>query len=297
MSTLIEQAFALEDLEERPPNVSTDGIDTIHVLLSDLHTGSNHALFLDRHWEGGEQRHHYPNSEQMRMREHFDRWAESVRAMRQGKRVKLIVNGDAVDGRHHTATDIYTTNPREMAEIHIEIMEGFQKAIDWNRGDTIYYTRGTEVHTDEWEEFIGKHLNAVTDPRGYYVWDLLKMETNGVSAWAVHHGPGAGKGMNEGNSPRNWLRDIYADSLKDETRPPDIVYTGHVHNPTYSAYIYRRKMEFRAIHGVILPSWQSKTRFAWKVAPVSKNRIGGVTHEIKADGTICVPKFCVMETE
>lgn len=53
-------------------------------------------------------------------------------------------------------------------------------------------------------------------------------------------------------------------------------------------------MAFKIIHGVILPSWQQKTRYAWQAAPVARNKIGGVYQEIKADGTICNPVFSVM---
>ena len=50
------------------------------------------------------------------------------------------------------------------------------------------------------------------------------------------------------------------------------------------------------MHGIILPSWQSKTEFAHMKAAVSVNKIGGVMQEIKADGFIGVPVFSVMDT-
>jgi hypothetical protein len=48
------------------------------------------------------------------------------------------------------------------------------------------------------------------------------------------------------------------------------------------------------MHGVILPSWQLKTAYAWMRAPVQKNKAGGIMQEIKADGTICIPRFSIM---
>jgi hypothetical protein len=112
----------------------------------------------------------------------------------------------------------------------------------------------------------------------------------------VHHGPSRGKGANEGNPVINWLKNIYYDALKDGSQTPDIIYTGHVHDPTYASWAWRgQNFTWHQMHGVILPSWQMKTTYAWMKAPVSKNRIGGVYQEIKADGTIAIPKFCVMD--
>jgi hypothetical protein len=87
------------------------------------------------------------------------------------------------------------------------------------------------------------------------------------------------------------------EAVKDGTDIPDIVYSGHVHDPTFAAYEYRNKMEFKMIYGIILPCWQLKTAYGYQVAAVAKNKIGGVYHEIKADGVICIPKFSVMETQ
>jgi hypothetical protein len=142
------------------------------------------------------------------------------------------------------------------------------------------------------EEYIGRETGAI--PNGsFYCHDLLKLETNGVLSWFLHHGMRAGKGANEGNSMRTWLRDIYFVSLKHGTRPPDVVYTAHYHSPSYNNYIYNDRMRFGAMHGAVTPSWQRKTRFAEMVAGASANFIGGVLHEIKADGTITVPRFVV----
>jgi hypothetical protein len=279
--------------QESEAILSAKSIDTIQAVLSDTHSGSNYALFLGRNWSGSDKNTHYPKSDQIKIREQFIKYAEQVKQARKGKRLRLIHNGDALDGDHHHSGDVCTTNALEQADIHIEIMQEFQKLIGWQRGDEIYYTRGTKVHVEQFENYIGREMNAI--PCGdFFVHDFLELQTNGVSSWFVHHGPTAGAGGNEGNGIRNWLRNIQIDSMKDGDKCPDIVYTGHVHNPSYSSYVYRNGMTFKTMHGIITPSWQSKTTYAWMRAPVSKNKIGGVIHEIKADGTICVPQFSVM---
>jgi hypothetical protein len=211
--------------------------------------------------------------------------------------VELIHNGDAIDGDHHNSGDVCTLNTTEQADIHIGIMNYFQKKINWQAGDKLYYTRGTHIHVTDREDYIGNEMNAVMDG-DLYAWEVLRLETNNTLSWFYHHGPSKGSGANRGNSLRNWLRHIYFDALEDGRRYPNVVYTGHVHNPDFSTYEARSTdFKFDVMQAVILPSWQMKTTYAYEKVPTARNRIGGVIHEIKADGTITVPRFVVMDTE
>jgi len=269
--------------------------DIMRVVMSDMHSGSNYALFLGREWHG-QKTSHIPRSGQKKIRECFEKFCDEVATKRGDKKIELIHNGDAIDGDHHHSGDVCTQSPLEQADIHIELMNEFQRRIGWRRGDELYYTRGTQTHVNEKEHYIGRELNAVPDG-DFFVWESLELNTNGILSLFVHHGPTRGKGANEGNPMKSWLKNIYYDALNDKRRAPDIIYTGHVHDPTYNTHVYREGMEFKTMHGVILPSWQMKTTYAYKVAPVQKNKIGGVYHDIKADGTITTPQFCVMDTE
>lgn len=269
--------------------------DILRVVVSDFHSGSNFALFLNRHWHG-RKTSHLPRSLQLKIRECFEKFANEVRKARKNKFIELVHNGDAIDGDHHHSGDVCTVNELEQADIHIELMNELQKRIDWQRGDKLYYTKGTPTHVKEYEEYIARELNAVPDG-DYYAHNLLKLDTNGTHSWFVHHGKSRGEGANEGNGIRNWLKSIYFDAIKDERKIPDIIYTGHVHDPTYSTYIYRERMNFKTMHGIILPSWQAKTEYAHMRAPVNRNKIGGLTQTIYADGTIGTPYFSILETE
>jgi len=269
--------------------------DTIQVVISDTHSGSNFALFLGKQWQG-QYTSHVPSAAQVEIRKHFIRFAKEVAEARTGKAVRLIINGDSIDGNHHQSGDVCTLDETEQADIHIELMNEFETLIDWQAGDEIYYTKGTQSHTHNQENYIGREMNAVMCG-DFYSWDFLPIETNGVLSWFVHHGPGAGMGANEGNTMRNWMKSIQLDASKDGKRPPDILYTGHVHQPTYSSFVYRIGMIFKTIHGIILPSWQNKTRYAYMRSPVSVNKVGGVYQVITADGVIGVPRFCIMGYE
>jgi hypothetical protein len=270
-------------------------MDVLRVVVSDFHSGSNFALFLPTQWQGRKTAVIHPRSVQKKIREHFEAFGATVKQLRKGRRVELIHDGDAIDGDHHHSGDVCTQNELEQADIHIALMSEFQKRIGWQRGDKLYYTKGTPVHVKDMEDYIARELNAVQDEENY-AFDFLTLKTNNTLSWFVHHGKRRGEGANEGNPVRNWLKGIYFDALKDGLHVPDIVYTGHVHDPTWACYEYRNKWEFKLMHGVILPAWQAKTEFAYMAAPVSKNKIGGVTQVITESGDICIPKFHIMMT-
>ena len=270
--------------------------DILRVVISDMHSGSNYALFLDHDWQGRHTSIIRPKSQQKKIREQFVKFTEQIKIARKDRTIELIHNGDAIDGDHHHSGDVCTLDTTEQANIHIELMQEFQKRIEWQAGDKLYYTIGTRIHTGEQENEIAKQLNAEM-AGDFHSWEFLELNTFGVLSWFVHHGPAAGDGANEGNIMRNWLKKIYFDALKDERRPPDVVYSGHVHVPTYSTYIYRQKMNFKTMHGIITPSFQMKTKYALQKVPTNRNKIGGVMQIITKDGLIGNPFFSVVDTQ
>lgn len=269
--------------------------DALVVDISDMHSGSNYALFLGREWHGSKGNSHIPTSLQVKIRKQWEEYGAQVRTARKGRTVKLVHNGDAIDGDHHQSGDVCTLNQLDQADIHCELMAEFQNMIGWQAGDELYYTRGTQSHVNELENYIGREMNAVMCG-DFWVHDLLKLDVNGKRLWFVHHGPGRGQGPNEGNSVRNWLKNIRHDALYDGSEHPDILFTGHTHDPVYNTYVYRDGMNFKMMHGIISPSWQAKTTYAWMRAPVQKNKIGGVYLPITKDGEIGLPRFSVMVT-
>lgn len=266
--------------------------DTLVTCLSDMHSGSSTALFphfkklQNGFWQFKNTRY-VPSGRQCDIFTHFEKSADSVAGLRKGKRLLIVHDGDAIDGVHHNTNQLATYNPDEQVEVHTWLMQYFMKRTkyDHSKGDLLYYISGTETHTRDYEDAIAEELNA-EKPSSAKLWDFLPLEVNGRLLWILHHGAGAGKSYLEGDALRNWLKRIYWQCVKDKIRPPDVVITGHVHVPTYSTYV----QDYHTIHGIILPSWQAKTRYAYMVAPVDVNKIGLHTLEIKADGVIVVHK-------
>lgn len=97
---------------------------------------------------------------------------------------------------------------------------------------------------------------------------------------------------------RNWLKEIYWSCLANHTTPPDMVVTSHTHDSTYNAYIQDRPDGGSdVIHGLILPSWQGKTRFANGILPFAVNRIGLAYFIVSSGGAISTPRRLLMATD
>jgi len=270
--------------------------ETLMVLLSDMHSGNNHALFVDRVWEGKNGNNHAPTGEQVDIHAQFVKFANVVLEKRKGRRVILVHDGDAIEGTHHNNVDVCTRDTTEQADIHIELINKFQKSIGWRAGDQLYYVKGTETHTNDVEYDIAEELNAQRGPDGSPAFDHLELWVNGAPMWFVHHGPSSNDAINEGNTLRNWLKSIYWGAKKSGKIPPAVFASGHVHQPTYNTFVTNEDYRYSTMHGIILPSWQAKTRYAYKRAAIARNIIGGASFVVQASGLIEPPEFCVMET-
>lgn len=262
--------------------------DVLITVLSDTHSGGTTALFPNYKMEFGKDknRNHTPNSKQLKMYDLFLRAAQYAKANKTGKMV-LVHNGDAIEGIHHQSIEIVSPVWDDHVEIHKELIGTFLQKSGFarNKGDRLYYTIGTESHTANKEEKIADELNADG------IFQHVEIDVNGRLVWFLHHGPAKSKGANEGNTLRNFLKDIYWSCKKNNVRPPDVVFTGHTHTPCYNTYVF----DFHTIHGIICPSFQSKTRYAYGVAPVERNEIGASFLKITADGLITTP-FILKET-
>lgn len=275
--------------------------DVLIVSLSDMHSGSSRALFPNRTMQFVEsQTNHTPTPSQQEIYNHWKACLETVKAKRKGKTLFIVHNGDATENQHHNSIQVIG-GIKEHAEIHLELMREMLKAVGFSKkeGDRLYYVEGTESHTLTVENFIGKELGAEIaysvgkgeDKKEHYAFPELRLDVNGKWIWYTHHGGSAGDGASEGDAYRNWLKRIYFNNLKGNKKQPDMVISAHVHKPIYTNYT----QDWHIIHGMILPSWQLKTRYAYRAAPFQRNDIGLAMTEVTAEGDIRIEKPLVLE--
>lgn len=273
--------------------------DTLLIPLSDMHSGGSTALFPGYHilkdgvWKF-KNTHHRPTAKQTKMYEHFIRSAEYIREIRRDRRLIVVVNGDAIEGVHHNTVQVVTNNEQEQQLVHVFLMNQFLDKIGFNKnkGDLLYYVAGTEDHTGDSEDFIATELGAELPPfaEGSSTFDFLPLEVNGKLVWFMHQGPVPGRGINLGDSVRLWLRHRYFELLEEGKRVPDLVAAGHYHIPVYNTFV----RNYFTMHGMILPSFQMKTRYANRRYASEPERVGVTPIEIFANGLINVQEPYLM---
>jgi hypothetical protein len=274
--------------------------DALLVVLSDMHTGGSTALFPRNGYqiEGAEGNFIKANDRQVEIHHTWTRFAAEVAVTRKGRRMIVINLGDAVDGIHHNSLQECLFNIKDQCAAHVALMDEFKKKTGFTKGDELYYVRGTEVHVGETENEMAEELGAAKAESGLYVNEILTLNINGLNVIFLHHGKGRGNGVNEGNALRNYLRDTRDARRKDGLPKVDVMVSGHTHGHLYSNHVEREPGgNYHIFHGIICPSWQAKTRFAYAKVPAAVNSIGGLYVKIGADGTFGLPKFVVQVTK
>lgn len=281
-------------------------IDTDFLLSADYHTGSTMALFpavrlvngryMPVDQTGGfflkNNNNFYPDSNQTKIFNHFERSLDLFKSWRKGERLVFIVDGDAIDGDHHGTHQLITHIRDEQKQIHVDMMNYFKKRIAFKDGkDKLYYLEGTESHTLEDEVKIAQSLNAEFYSINEQLSPFIEMYINGTLIWIYHHGMKAGRLPSKGNALRNELKRIYLECLEAGKKCPDVVITAHTHDPDYQTYM----SNWKEVHGIILPSQQMKTRYVNGVAPTSVNRIGLQFMHVSKNGNIEIPKPYLLE--
>lgn len=272
--------------------------DTLLAVLSDMHTGSSTALFPRNGFVNSQENLVKPNRKQIEIYRTFIRYAGEVAVARKGKRLIVVNLGDAIDGFHHGSMQESLFQEKDQGEAHVELMGEFLDRVGFGSDDELHYVQGTETHVKDSENDLAKELGAVKVSQKQYVSDVLTLDINGFVSVFAHHGKQRGSGQNEGNALRNFLRDIRSDREKDGFPRIDALWSGHTHGHTYANHVARtRDGQFHIMHGIILPSWQAKTRYAYGKVPLVINSVGGAFVKIGADGTFGVPRFVVQSTE
>ena len=271
-----------------------EGEDTLIVGLSDLHSGGTTALFPNREWWFDAEHNHNPTRLQQEIHEHWIHCAALTRRARRGRRMVVLHLGDAVEGFHHNTTQVATGHKSKQAKVHEHLMREYLDGagFDPGAGDALVYVRGTEIHVGDVEHSIAANLGAELA----YAPDVVDLRVNGRLIWLTHHGAGAGEGDTEGDSFRNWLKRTFWTCVKRKRPIPDMVVIGHRHRAMYTTYTQRIEDRFHTIRGVILPSWQAKTRYALGKVPLQVNEIGAGFINVLPDGTFREPYFSLMET-
>jgi len=232
------------------------------VMVADLHCGDQLGLCpakgarLDH---GGK---YTPNSIQQKMADLWEIfWYHWVPTVTRGEPFAVAIVGDLIEGRHHSAVHQITNNLAKQADIAYELISPIRDLCDGN----LYIIRGTEAHTGpsgEQEEALAKKLHAIPNEFGQHArYELWKKVGNGL-AHLMHHIGSTSSQAYEATAVHKEMTEEFLEAARWGETPPDVVVRAHRH----------RFIEVRVatdnVYGVsmVLPGWQAKTPFTFKVA-------------------------------
>jgi len=242
------------------------------IVISDLHCGCQMALCppkvkLDT---GGKyEASHY----QMKIWECWQSfWNEWVPRVTRDEPYCVVLNGDALDGRHHNAVTQISQNLADQHNIAMEILGPITEKCNGK----LYFIRGTEAHVGpaaENEERLARELKTVTDENGNYSRFELYLDLGGCLAHFNHHIGTTGSMHYESTALMKEYTEFCADSARWARKLPDIVIRSHRH----------RKAEIKVPshrgEGICFTTagWQLRTPFVYRIpgGRITTPMIGG----------------------
>jgi len=187
-------------------------------------------------------------------------WNEWVPQVTRGESYAVVLNGDAIDGRHHKAVTQVSHNLTDQARIAKAILKPVIEACKGR----YYHIRGTEAHvgpSGETEERLAEELNAIPDKEGRYArWELW-IEVGVGLVHITHHIGTAGSLAYESSAIQKEIEQAFVESARWNNRPPDVVVRSHRHRNI--------ETRFQTSHGFgtscTTAGWQAKTPFVYKI--------------------------------
>lgn len=256
----------------------------VWAIVSDMHCGSTlglcppHGIDLD---DGGV---YIPSKEQEKLWQCWlDYWMLVAGSVKPGDKLRVILNGDAVDGDHHHTSQIVSKN---LAVTQHEIAMGTLQPMRDLKPDSIFLIRGTEAHVGasaQFEERIGKDIGAVRCPQnGTYSWWHLQAESQGILIDAAHHGRIGTRPWTKLTGLSTLVAEIMQAAVTQKVRVPNLAVRSHFHQWGDTADNYECRL-------IQLAGWQLTTAFIHRIAAGSMPHIGGLI-VVCEDGKMQVEK-------
>jgi hypothetical protein len=199
------------------------------------------------------------------------------------KKIRVVINGDAIDGNHHNAVDLIPN-----VETQRKACEELLKPIR-EKYDSLIMVRGTEVHGGKSEqdtEAIGKTLEAERDPdTGNYSWYQYWSECEGSIFQFAHHIGTTSSAAYETSAPMRELVSGLVESAQWGQRMPDVMVRSHRHRYTKVMIPATGNKEV-ALY--VTPAWQLRTPHVERIDRMRLPHIGGLVF-ICEDG-LCTDK-------
>lgn len=244
------------------------------IAISDLHGGCQFGLCppAGALIEGGGR--YFPSPIQLKLWGYWlIFWSDWVPMVTRGEPYDLVINGDSMDGNHHSSTHQITHNPSDQAKIAYEVLSPVVE-----KARKLYMVKGTETHvgaSGEAEERLAERLGAVPDEHGQYArYDLWKEVGQGSLVHFLHHIGTTSSNAYEGTAVNKELTEEFNEAARWGNQPPDVIIRSHRHR----AYKITLPTKTGEAIAQVTPGWQAKTPFTWRIAGarLAPPQFGGV---------------------
>ena len=226
------------------------------VLLSDLHCGSAAGLlgpdFVNHKGNPVGQ-----NAVQVFLWDCWRRAQDYIGHVTDGDPYALVLNGDLIEGIHHGAGEVVDNKVCDHVAIAEEILEPLAKP-----AARIFVVRGTECHTDNNENTLGKILGAQRNPdmhkkRAPYAFDRLQLNLHGCECAFSHHIGTSVRDYTEATQLGIVLNQEMVHASRNGERAPTVVARAHRHK--FGLFDNGHEL------ALVTPPWQAQTRHVHKV--------------------------------
>lgn len=232
------------------------------VVISDTHAGCSFGLCvplvtLD---SGGEYR---ASRLQLAVYKAWQEWwGEWVPLFTRGEPWILVMNGDAIDGRHHRATTQISQNLTDQKNIAKMLLSPI---ISDKNCAGYYHIRGTEAHvgpSGEDEEELAKSLGAIPDENGNSArWQLWMRLDRALIHFSHHIGTTASSAY-ESTAVYKEMVEAMNEAGRWGDEPPDVIVRSHRHRQFETTVATEKGMG----KSIVTPGWQLSTPFVHRLA-------------------------------
>lgn len=246
--------------------------DDLLVAVGDLHCGSTVGLHpgadtpLD---DGGA---YSPSPVQRWL---WANWLDFWKRVRdRGKPVRIIANGDLVDGHHHGTVQVASNHTGIQSAI---LREVWRPVLDTVKVASFVVVRGTAAHVGQGspsEESFAAWLKAERvkvvpdEDTGTLSWRHFRGDIQGVRIDVTHHGRTGGRPWTAPGGVTNLATEILVEYAQRGEPPPALAIRSHKHKHFDTGTMTKVRV-------LALPAWQLGTDWVKQVVPDSLADLGG----------------------
>jgi hypothetical protein len=233
------------------------------VVISDLHIGSTLAMvpegFITH--DGAEV---IPNAASRWLNECWTEFNEWIDAQVGAQPFVLVINGDLIEGKHHSTTEIISSEIEDQIEAASMILNPLAR-----RAEKVFIVDGTHCHGSGHEHRVGTLIGAEVNPdTKRCTFPRLYLESGNHVVLCKHHIGTSTRSWTEASQLSSHLAEERIQAAMNKMPMPDVMCVAHRHKFGI----------FEDSHGicVVTPPWQFATKHARKVVPSPTVRCGGI---------------------